>query len=264
MLSFHPNKRDWYNESLYAGGFKVVDTDDVEIIGKLIITFATSVIYWRGGQRSKSNFVQANWLMLDFDDGMMPLEVLTGLLSGTTHVIGASKSHMKEKRDKYTGAIIAPALERFHLYMKLPRMITDCEEYSDITRYYAYKLLADKAAVDPARKFHPCTKVLSAKEGEPIEIRKKGRHQPQTTPQRSSIGPLDNKVISQWVLDKLSGREQTIDGNRNATCYRVAKHLQSHGYSMEEVFDKIMASPIPKGPRTKDEVWRTIQNAYRN
>ncbi len=258
MISYHPNTANIGLKDRYAHGFRAVDTDDVERIAIAMCGFVISPIAFRDGHRHGDNFLSANWIGLDFDEGPT-LDEMTRLVCDVTHVIGTTKSHQIAKGKH-------PACDRFRVFLKLPRAITCAKEYKDILRFYVDRYESDTACIDAARFFWPCKQIISCWDGGDgdeytIDIKKK-----EVSKGGKSYFDLSTDgtktLPPPWVRHWLEfGAPQ---GQKNNTCLKIGIWLTRCGYSHQEIVDAIMQSPIPNAhDRVFDEVYKTSLNGVR-
>lgn len=259
MFSFHPNKIDKDIPSKYAYGFKSVNTDDPEIIARICTTFVHSGICWESGNRSKSNFLCSNWIMLDFDNGAMTVEQAIVNFQEYTHVIATSRNHRKQKGD-------TPPCDRFHVYLQLTITETNGWNYENILRYYSRGYDTDPAAGDSARMFFPCNEVVSFGKGVEIEAKILETEVLKNKKKRVFTRDLGKEyapsTLHKWAQDLL---EHGPEGgaSRNTTCFKVGIQLKRIGKSENEAVEILMNSAIPVGPEVVDEVRAAVASAYR-
>lgn len=248
MLSFHQNTRQLYELWRFSSGWKVADIDDPERLAKAIKTYRTSPCVWAGGERAKKNFIAANWVALDFDDGVQQLDQAIEAFREYTHVIGTSRNHQREKKGN-------PPCDRFHVYFKLPITVNNAMDWEACVRYWIRFYQADRAAADAARMFSPCREIVSVVQGKDVPMRQIVKS---TYAQRVTTTP--DSGIPRWVSQLLSfGPSPGI--SRNLTCFKVAVHLMKAGYSEMETLSTIMQSAIPIDGSVEAEVQKTVESA---
>lgn len=243
MFSVHPNRKNIGTEAFYAKGwvsYKSNNTVDVALVAR---SFCVSPITWKDGWRGKKRFLAANWIGLDFDTGTS-LADATEAFGGITHVIGTTKHHGIAKGD-------SPACDRFRVFARLQREVTDVEEYEATVRHYAQKHKADLAAVDAARKFNPCKEIVSICDGIFLPLAAK-------RPERPLKCVIEDRKIPAWILRLLQNGVDGPNVSRNTTCYKIGLHLTRAKYSIREIADLIMDSPIPVNQHVRAEVERAI------
>lgn len=251
MFSFHPTKPTTFNPGNYSKGFNWINTDDLEIIGRLCKTFFHSAIVWKDGVRTSDNFNGANWLQLDFDDGRT-LEEGCELFKDYTHIIGTSKSHQLEKKGK--------VCDRFHVYLKLDTITPiSKEDYLATLKFYTKKFNTDPAATDAARMFYPIKDVKSAMQGMELKIKKYLR--PESNRPRF-MQPRDDLTPKRW-LNHLLEYGPPPGVSRNTCCFKVACHLKRLGFTEDEVLTQLMNSAIPIASSVHKEVQAVVASAWK-
>lgn len=249
MFTLHRDRENIGDHRFYFGNFETVNTDNVEVIAKIVSTFVSSPIQWHFGRRKRTNFLAANWLGLDFDEGTTLQDGLERFQK-FTHIIGTTKSHQLPKGQK-------PPCDRFRVFLKLPITITSCPEYEALLRAYVNHHMADFQATDGARIFHPCKQIISAQNGECAPLLKKKKYVPKV---RAAPGTFQG--IPRWVTQLLNfGVGYAV--SRNTTCFKIAVHLKKAGYSHAEIVEMLMASPIPIGPEVRGEVEDAVKSAMK-
>ena len=242
MISYHPDQKNIGRKNFYYCNFRAVDTNDVHRIAYALTRFVISPIVFKDGYdrwgkfrknyRHSSCFVSSNWIGLDFDEGPTLAEI-TKTFCDVRHVIGTTKSHQIPKGAK-------PACDRFRVLLQLPLTITDYQEYKDVLRYYVSEYDADSQCIDAARFFWPCKEVTSIfDDEETIDIKKTPREVRQ-----SDENPYHGSHhIPPWIRHWLEyGVPQ---GSKNKACLKIGIWLTKAGFSIAEIVNMIMTSPIP-------------------
>lgn len=248
MISFHPNTQDVNIHSIYSKNFRQAnDNGSPNFVGGKIVSFVTSPIVWIDGVRRGNNFAFADWLVLDFDEGMS-LEEALEKFGKYTHVIGTTKSHGKPKGKDCV------VCDRFRVWLKLEDRIEVLEDFTYTTKFYASMHRADAQAIDGARKFLPCREIVSVGQGSLLKGKRKPKQIKRPVEYYSNL-PI--KFIPKFIQNILATGAPT--GSRNYTCFTVAKYLASNGFSEGEILAKILESPLGEElPR------REIEDAVRN
>ena len=235
MLSWHPNKASLGVKNHYARGWRIAATDDVQRIANGMVSYAISPAIWSNGHRTKENFIKADWIALDFDEGPSIGEILDALCDHI-HVLGTTKSHGIAKGDK-------PPCDRFRLMLKCPVTITSSWDYEATVSHYVDRYDADGQCIDAARFFWPCREIVSIEpEGYTVDIHR-GEEPRKYSP---TARPSDSEIlvnVPPWVKDWLL--YGCPDGERNVTCFKTAIWLTKCGYAEEAIIDMVMSSPIP-------------------
>ena len=251
MFSYHPDTSNVYVDWIYYKGFKRYQDDgDLDIISRAILKCVTSPIVWQQGRRLAKNFLWADWIVIDVDDGLS-IEQARTKLKGLTQVIGTTKSHQITKD--------GVKCDRFRVWLKLDSRCEDLEEYSATVRKWARLLRGDEQGVDGARKFKPCNRIVSQSSGDSIQI------QP-ADPKPKLVTAVDtNRYIPHFVKDlfKNGPTGQGRQGSRNYACYRIGEYLSRNGFGVEEIVAMIMDSSVPAHAGCTAEVRKAVQNGAR-
>jgi hypothetical protein len=160
MYSHHKTKFTGDNGWAYKYDWKCPGLDpkylEYRYLEHALLNFPFSAIVWKGGIRSKDNFICAVLCALDFDGGTS-VDEAAELFSKYNHIIAASRNHQKDK-----GGVTC---DRFRVVLEFERPITDVKEFEFNMAYYTRKFRSDPQAKDAARFFYPCTKILSKNDG---------------------------------------------------------------------------------------------------
>jgi putative DNA primase/helicase len=123
-----------------------VDVSSLDELAKLATLKHYSLGTFKNGHRNNENFIQAEAIGLDFDEGMTIDEAKVAF-SSYKHAILPSKSHRKDKN-----GLVA---DRFRVFLFLSKPITDIETYYATWHSIADKFpAADRSCKDPARQYY--------------------------------------------------------------------------------------------------------------
>lgn len=195
-----------------------------EKLSTTIVTAVWSPILFRGGRRKSENFMYADWLVLDFDDGELSLDqAIHNQFCDSFHVIGTTKSHQKIKGTQ-------GACDRFRVCLLFEERITDYETFKHNMRHYTKLYGADMQCQDLARQYYPCQEIKSVlyEEGlETVEVLK---------PPPKVVRPWDGrtKKLPTYLMPYLSGSPIT-EGFRDKTAFVIAKDLLKAAYAPEQI-----------------------------
>lgn len=193
-----------------------------------ILRFCWSPIIWRNGERKKDNFVAANLLVLDFDNGLLTTDDMFPKFIMYKYLVAPTKSHLKEKN----GVVC----ERFRLIAKLDRTIYSAQEYTDITRMWAQVFSADEAATDAARAYQPSIQIDYVGDWE------NGKEIMGATPPKfvSPQPPLKYNLNSNGETYAIKAWERGIpEGGRNRAAFQAACDWAKIGLPCEHIFQKM-------------------------
>lgn len=253
LISIHHETR---NAARVGAGWCVapVDCDALEILAGFIVTRSWSPIVWRDGLRHQSAFLYADFLALDFDgDGMMTLAEAQRSFADCRHVIGLTKSHGLPKGHK-------PPADRFRVVMPFERRITSLAEYRYTVGRYARRYDADELCIDGARFFFPCRNTVGLPVTEGFEQDVYEPPPPEPPPDYTAFRAIAGSM-PRWCEGLL--RFGCPEARRNTTCFRLGLHLTLCGFTVAQIVDRIMASPIPIGPHVRDEVLEAVVSGAR-
>lgn len=217
-------------------------------LAKLICTRHWSQITWRDGYRLRDNFISASLLVLDFDDGTLPLETLYKRLvvEGRFFILGTTKSHTSDHN-------------RFRLILKIDKLITDARTYEYNAKKYAKLFGSDPLACDAARKWTPCREIHSQRDGTAVTIVDPGPRKKY----RSAAYIRTDKQIPLWIHQEL--KNGVPEGRRNHSCFKIAARLSSCGFCEDEIMDLISKSSIDLSERELRSVVRSgVRRAQRD
>lgn len=234
MWSYHPldPRKNDYNGKLYAKQWKLFYDTAVEQLAGIVLRYASSPMQWLGGHRKKENFLAAEWIGIDIDHGATISEVLNSVIE-FTHIVGLTRSHQQWKGKEPNRQ---PPCDRMRVFLKLDQVVTDLDIYESTVKFYATPFKADTSAMEAARLFWPCDKIVSVAQGKLCQTA------PAPPKRQYKRHPRAGKTVPRTTLKLL---ESGVDKNRNDACYYVGLVMTTAGYSIDEICDVIMASPIP-------------------
>jgi hypothetical protein len=203
--------------------------DPVEVtfekLSEIIVAQNYSLSLFRDGVRRKANFLETNFIGLDFDGGYS-LDQAKQDFSEYWHIIAPTKSHGTEKN-----GVIA---DRFRVILLLDSPITDCETF-ETTWFELFKLYphADKACKDASRFFYPSKEILAVK-------RKGKKVVPKSPVVETELDKALNVSPSSDLKGKLSNAttrfmfEGAPKGSRHDALFKAAVDYKEQGYSEQE------------------------------
>lgn len=242
MMSFHYIKPESKDGSRYGRGFVSYDESEApEMMAEIASQFCWSPIVWEEGVRRGENFVKANWLVLDFDDGRLRLEDACKEFSDMWHWIGTTWSHTPEKH-------------RFRVAIRWAETITDPDHYRQNVIYAMNHYPADKSCKDTARYFFPSREIVQFCEGSKADVWAKVQQSDRVVPVK-----IDKSRVIPSQIKILLGYEWA-QGTRNSRCFIVAKEMFKRGFESQE----ILSSICKMNNYNTAEILRTIASAERN
>ena len=255
MLMFHSDQTHTGQGNCYAVGWRGVVAPTASEVAELILTYPVSPCMWGGGVRKKSNFRFADWIGLDFDEGLSLADACIKF-EQYVHIIGTTKSHQVEKGGK--------TCDRFRVFLKFGVRCTNREDYEATADELIKKYGADKACRDAARFFWPCKKIVVCKYWGKV------------------ISPVDSTEVNARKIEAIKNKRTKLDrlhangslpcqvdnmlrfgvpANKNDACYFIAACLAERGFSEDEAFLKIWNSAIPID--NSSEVEKEVRGAVR-
>jgi len=204
----------------------------MERIANCILRCAWSGCVWSKGERKESNFVSADWAVLDFDDGEMALSEALEEWSDTVHIIGTTKTHQVLKSGR--------VCDRFRVALLLDQTITDIRAYRYTMSLLVKKYPADKGCRDGARFFWPCTKIVSIGGEASCFFEKANLNVPENFEKENEakIARYQGSLILTPSL-ALKIKTPILEGKINTTLYGFGRDLAKYGFSLEESINLI-------------------------
>lgn len=221
--------------------------DDLDHLAHLVIENDWSHSIFRENYRNASNFIQANLVALDIDEGCS-IDEAKNLFKDLRHIIVTSRNHQKTKDSK-------PACDRFRVILPLEAPIIDAATYSatwnELFKKYQF---IDRSCKDTSRFWYKGTEIIS--------INHLGACVAPATPSSStttSTYPLgENKgIIARSTLSMIGGTPPK-PGNRNTSLFKAALDCRQQGYSYEDTI-RMLAGKSTLSPEEEE---RTIKSGW--
>lgn len=208
----------------YHCRFKEVSIVKAGELGQVMTQNFWSPIIWHGGYRRSDNFISADLLALDFDNGIWTIDRATEVFkqAGYFHIIGTTKSH-------------TAAHHRFRAVLVWHQKITDGRQYRQNVEKICDRYPADPACKDTARMFRKCTQIVKIEAGKGIVAI------PYEAPPLRVVR-YDKGEIPDFIHRMLS--EVPGPGNRNKHCFRIAAKLAELGHSEQTCIDYVLRSIV--------------------
>lgn len=256
MFMWHDDVRNIGNGKMYWKGWRGKVVPTAGELAELVKTYVNSPCLWASGVRKKDNFRLAEWIGLDFDEGMTIDEAMK-IFEPYVHVIGTTKSHQVDK-----GGV---KCDRFRVFLKLQTRIKSKNAYEATVGWWIKEHGADKACRDGARFFWPCKDIVVVKGwGKLVPIVIPPRKKPISKLKDIKIYSGENyRILPTWIKHVL---KDGTSASRNTVTYKIARDLCKLGYSQNEVVDLIMSSSLP-GCKTdsfsKAECDRAVESGFK-
>ena len=189
-------------------------------LSETVLKSVWSPIVWAKGHRARENFKFADWLVLDFDDGELPIEnAVNNVFCDMVHLIGTTRSH-------------TPEAPRFRVCIPFERRITELDLYEGNLAFYSDKYGSDPSPTTGAYPFYPCQTIISKKtEGDLATVHEKRREEAEPWDgQKTALSCFAIGIISQKVVPI---------GERDTTAFRLAKDFLKSGMDDEQVLNAL-------------------------
>lgn len=241
----------------YSGGFRTADcSDDADRISRGIAGFVWSPCVWRNGERRVDNFLRADWVALDFDDGEMTLVDAENSFCDMVHIIGTTRSHQIAKDGK-------PPVDRFRVVLRTERTITAAREYTATLKTLMKKYPCDPAPKDAGRFFFPCKEIVS--------VSGDGYRQEVFAPDPAEDANLmAQKSVERWRFEQFGSvpgwlkrfleKGKPTRTGRNQTVYAAAVWLASVGVSEEQTIEALLRAPFDRTEFTERELISAVRS----
>ena len=257
IISYHPSPVDATKSWQYSKGFVSRDAQSFAELAETIGTKVWSPILWMDGKRKQDNFLRADLVALDFDDGEMSLEEACRIWCDTNHIIATTKSLGLSKGGK-------PACDRFRVILELSETISELKHYKETMRCLVNAYPCDPACKDGGRFFYPCRQIVSVvNDGyteDPVflspwkeELRQNARLQQKAKFQSTGVYPI-------WLNAFLE--DGCVIGNgRNHTVYCAVRRLLELGVPECEAVVRVRRSPVVSKSFSEAELESVIKSA---
>ncbi len=252
MISYHrrptpPREKKREAAKYFTPGFQTVDTNDHDRIAYGISHFVCATGVFKDGYRTQANFLFADWIGFDFDDGEMTLaQAVENVFCDMQHVIGITMSHQTEPEWR----------DKFRVMIPLERRVDDLALYRHQIALGMKKWPCDEKCKDGARFFYPCREIVSVnRDGYLWEL-------DENVPKEIYFGArsearVKHGAMPPWVGSAL--RCAWPAGTKNDTCYRIGCALGILGYSPADITEMILGSPTYSGTTApKKEIFAAV------
>ena len=243
IISVHPTAK---TAPQTATGWKQVDVKSMTELGQIVVDKVWSNCAWRGGNRISESFLCSDFMALDFDDPTTTLEQAVKEWCDTSHVIGTTKSHGKEKN----GVVC----DRFRIIAPWSESIFSLNAYKQNQKRCLKAYSSDPACSGAAQLYFPCTEIISVCEdgfsvdvqAEKIWVQKVKKRKPLAV-SHSVAYTLEFEIVPA--------------GSRNNRFFAVAMHLFECGMDEERIVNLILGSPTYRGQNVQKEIAATVKSA---
>jgi hypothetical protein len=204
---------------------------------KIVVSKDHTAALFKNNHRKTENFIKSNCIMLDFDNGVLPVKEFYHKYKEIEFYLATSKSHNKDKH-----GIIEP---RYHLYLPIP-IVEDRQKYADmILSCMDFFKTADTACKNVDRFFYgnPESKVLY-NDGKCILYFIKDIYDRETSIKKEVFSN-----IKQWCYDRMPCNNEwqnyinyilqnndITNGNRNNVLCQIAGLCKKHNFSVDAMY----------------------------
>ncbi len=257
MLSYHrapPPPREKKREAAkyFTRGFQTVDTNDPIRVAQGLTKFVCAPAIFKDGYRVQANFLFADWVGFDFDDGELSLaEAVENVFCDMTHVIGITMSHQTEPEWR----------DKFRVMIPLERRVDNLALYRHQIALGMKRWPCDEKCKDGARFFYPCREIVSVNtDGYSWEIDEKVPPEPDYSARAEDR--VKHGSIPAWVRSALQVEWRTR--TKNDTCFKLGCALGILGYSPEAITNMILGSPTYLGKAApKKEIFDAVESGVK-
>lgn len=253
----------------FANGWTEVSVNTAEGLAKYVDRYQTSPAVWvkkpgTKSQRCKENFVYADWIVVDVDEGVS-LDYALKQIAPYHHVIGTTKNHQKPKKSQKDPKTLV-VMDRYRFYVKLSRRVSCIHDYEFTGKRWAKLFVADNSVAYAQGMVAPIKIVRCNSFGRTAEpVDGKYMHAQQLKRQLSNQKTMDfhvkEKSMPLWIRSVLKGGCH----QRNKTAFYIAVKLFQIGFTYSEIVDAIQRSALTAKGRdhefTLEEIEKVVLNA---
>jgi len=254
--------------SLFAKGWKYAYAATVGEIERYITRYRTATAIWKNQTRKKTNFMFAEWICVDVDQGLS-LENAKKQVANYVHLIGTTRSHGKEKKDA-TDPSQTIVCDRYRVYLRLMSRVTDIDMYEATGKRWCKVFQGDSSGALASQMMRPVTQIVSKKfygkaivpyaDYELIEKKKK-KFISRDRSLNEHYAP--GKILPGWAENVL--RYGCAWNSRDKVIYMLGRDAKKIGLTEDEILARIANSRIPgcgDKPFDVEKARRTIRSAY--
>lgn len=158
----YPNRVDDSKGGFLDSVDEIVEPSSLRELGEFacMCHFAPGV--FRDNVKRQANLESIELLAFDFDTGKHSSDAVHRQLSSVSHLILASKNHLKDKGDG------KGSIERFHVFIPTDKPIHEVDFYKYVSKKFASlsRWNVDNTCLEPARYFYKHSQVLFFEDAE--------------------------------------------------------------------------------------------------
>jgi hypothetical protein len=251
-------------EGFFKYGWKYRYCPSAHEIADYVSKYRCGTAIWRNFERLKKNFMFADWIPIDVDDGMS-LDYAMNHIKDYIHVVGTTKSHQIPKKNSKDPKGPMITCDRFRIFLKFQNRVHDIDDYEYTTKKWARIFKADMSVAGAQAMVRPCKPVSIKYYGKlitPVDGKMEKEKSIKKFEQKID-GYKGEKIVPSWIKQMLN---HGVNGGRNNMVLKFASTLKKCGFSEEETVDMIMNSPnFISGPHSfsKSECERTVRNGFK-
>lgn len=254
VISYHPTRRpENYKNSYFTAGFKHFEPENIHVLAKWLCGIAWAPAVFQNGYRKKANFLYADFIALDFDNGELSLaDAVQNVFCDMTHIIGTTKSHRVTKN--------GVSCDRYRIILKLKERISSLKDYEYSLKQYAKPYLdyIDYGCLEAARYYQPCKEIVSIEaDGYLVDCKKAPENYGKFNNRKTEVYGKA-LVIPPKARQILRTKLYNV-GNRNSELFRCACLMLRAGFDGQDVEDLIHSSKCTN--LEPQEISKVIANA---
>ncbi len=238
--------------------FQAVEVNSLKEVAQRKLKSNVTPGIFKNNKREINSFLQADFLILDFDGTMSLKHAQTQLDTyDFSYIIAPSRSHLVKP-----GLICS---DRFHVIIPFETRIENQADYY-ATYKEAQKLFpqSDPQCKDPARYYYPSKEIAVIKEAGKFFPVIKAVEKPKGEAQ---IIQLPKKVLRPETMDFLL--RGCSEGGRNGALFKAATDAREKGYSQEEFIELLDDAQARLAIWTDQEyenaeILKTIESAFKD
>lgn len=269
QLSVHPRpyaiadaRRHKRYSALFTAGWQAEDVKSWARLRTIVTGHVWSPIVFLNGYRSGANFTEARWFAIDIDEPPYTLAQALRDWCDTVHLIGTTKSHLREKDGK-------PPCDRFRIIAPFDTVIRDARLYRANVAAIVKRYDADNSVKDAARLYFPCVEIVSecrAGAFEPLSVAElPGEPTPDEYAAHVCDKAMRHSVVQRWPpwLESFLATGAAPNGtSRHNRMLGAAQEMLESGMTAAAVVAALRAVPLTR-PFEPKEVERIVEHKHR-
>ena len=263
-LMFNPrNPND--DECFFKYGWKYKYCPSAHEMADYVSKYRTGCPIWRNFERLKKNFMFADWLPIDVDEGMS-LDYAISHIKDYIHVVGTTRSHQIPKKNSKDPKGPKITCDRFRIFLKFQDRVHDIDNYEYTAKKWARLFKADMSVTGAQAMVRPCKPISIQYHGKlvtPVDG-KAEKEKAQKSFENKIVSYEGEKIVPSWIKTML---RHGVNGGRNNMVLKFASTLKKCGFTQDEIVKLIMGSPkfVSCGSHkfNREECERTVRNGFK-